>query len=50
MLLSQLRDVISRGAVLNCFSAFFTSLFSYILAMVFATLGLWISEIGRAHV
>lgn len=50
MLLPQLRDVISRGAVLNCFSAFFTSVFSYTLAMVFATLGLWISVVGQALV
>ncbi len=50
MLLPQLRDVVSRGAVLNCFSAFFTSVFSYILAMVFATLGLWISVAGQALV
>ena len=50
MLLPQLRDVVSRGVVLNCFSAFFTSVLSYTLAMVFATLGLWISMAGQALV
>lgn len=50
MLLPQLRDVVSRGAVLNFFSAFFTSIFSYIMALVFATLGLWISVAGQALV
>jgi len=50
MLLPQLRDVVSRGAVLNCFSAFFTSMLGYIMALVFATLGLWISMAGQALV
>lgn len=50
MLLPQLRDVVSRGAVLNCFSAFFTSILGYIMALVFATLGLWISMAGQALV
>ncbi|MDV2481918.1 hypothetical protein F8E02_07820 [Methanoculleus sp. Wushi-C6] len=50
MLLPQLRDVISRGAVLNFFSALFTSLLGYAMAMVFATLGLWISVIGQGLV
>lgn len=50
MLLPQLRDVISRGAVLNFFSALCTSLLGYIMAMVFATLGLWMSVAGQALV
>ena len=50
MLLPQLRDVLSRGAVLNFFSALFTSLLGYGMALVFATLGLWISVIGQGLV
>ncbi len=50
MLLPQLRDVISRGAVLNFFSALCTSLLSYIMALVFATLELWMSMAGQALV
>ncbi|KUK60710.1 MAG: hypothetical protein XE10_1835 [Methanoculleus marisnigri] len=50
MLLPQLRDVMSRGVVLNFFSALFTSIFSYIMALVFATLGLWISVAGQSLV
>ncbi|MCK9278771.1 MAG: hypothetical protein M0P22_11860, partial [Methanoculleus sp.] len=46
MLLPQLRDVLSRGVVLNFFSALFTSLLGYSMALVFATLGLWISAAG----
>jgi len=47
LLLPQLRDVISRGTVLNFFSAFFTSILGYMLALVFATLDLWISMFGQ---
>lgn len=50
MLLPQLRDVVSRGAVLNFFSALFTSLLGYGMALVFATLGLWISMFGQGLV
>jgi len=50
MLLPQLRDVTSRGTVLNFFSALATSLLSYLMALVFATLGLWISVFGQALV
>ena len=50
MLLPQLRDVMSRGVVLNFFSALFTSIFSYIMALIFATLGLWISVAGQSLV
>ncbi len=50
MLLPQLRDVLSRGAVLNFFSALFTSLLGYGMALVFATLGLWISVVGQGLV
>ncbi|MDK2916861.1 MAG: hypothetical protein PWR25_1418 [Euryarchaeota archaeon] len=50
MLLPQLRDVLSRGAVLNFFSALFTSLLGYGMALVFATLGLWISMFGQGLV
>ncbi|MDD4568319.1 hypothetical protein L21_0014 [Methanoculleus chikugoensis] len=47
MLLPQLRDVMTRGGVLNVFTALFTSLLGYLLALVFATLGLWISVFGQ---
>jgi len=50
MLLPQLRDVLSRGAVLNFFSALFTSILGYILTLVFATLGLWMSVAGQTLV
>ncbi|MCM2466649.1 hypothetical protein [Methanoculleus oceani] len=50
MLLPQLRDVLSRGAVLNFFSALFTSILGYSMALVFATLGLWISMVGQGLV
>jgi hypothetical protein len=50
MLLPQLRDVLSRGAVLNFFSALFTSVLGYSMALVFATLGLWISMVGQGLV
>ena len=50
MLLPQLRDVLSRGVVLNFFSALFTSLLGYSMALVFATLGLWISMVGQGLV
>ena len=50
MLLPQLRDVVTRGAVLNFFTALTTSLLGYLLALVFATLGLWISVFGQALV
>ncbi|MCK9342350.1 MAG: hypothetical protein M0P33_00375 [Massilibacteroides sp.] len=50
MLLPQLRDVLSRGVVLNFFSALFTSLLGYSMALVFATLGLWISAAGQGLV
>jgi len=50
MLLPQLRDVLSRGVVLNFFSALFTSLLGYSMALVFATLGLWISAAGQSLV
>jgi uncharacterized membrane protein YjjP (DUF1212 family) len=50
MLLPQLRDVMSRGVVLNFFSALFTSLLGYSMALVFATLGLWISAAGQSLV
>ncbi len=50
MLLPQLRDVLSRGAVLNFFSALFTSILGYSMALVFATLGLWISVVGQGLV
>lgn len=50
MLLPQLRDVLSRGAVLNFFSALFTSILGYGMALVFATLGLWVSMIGQGLV
>lgn len=50
MLLPQLRDVLSRGAVLNLFTALFTSLLGYSMALVFATLGLWISMVGQGLV
>lgn len=50
MLLPQLRDVLSRGVVLNFFSALFTSILGYSMALVFATLGLWISMVGQSLV
>ena len=50
MLLPQLRDVLSRGAVLNFFSALFTSLLAYSMALVLATLGLWIWMLGQGIV
>jgi len=50
MLLPQLRDVLSRGTVLNFFSALFTSILGYSMALVFATLGLWISMVGQGLV
>lgn len=50
MLLPQLRDVVSRGAVLNFFSAVFTSILGYSMALVFATLGLWVSMVGQGLV
>ena len=50
MLLPQLRDVLSRGAVLNFFSAVFTSILGYSMALVFATLGLWVSMVGQGLV
>ena len=50
MLLPQLRDVLSCGVVLNFFSALFTSLLGYSMALVFATLGLWISMAGQGLV
>jgi len=50
MLLPQLRDVMTRGTVLNFFSALATSLLSYLMALVFATLGLWISVFGQTLV
>ncbi|WP_214020850.1 hypothetical protein [Methanoculleus sp.] len=50
MLLPQLRDVLSRGTVLNFFSALFTSILGYSMALVFATLGLWIAMAGQALV
>ena len=50
MLLPQLRDVLSRGVVLNFFSALATSLLGYSMALVFATLGLWISAVGQSLV
>jgi hypothetical protein len=50
MLLPQLRDVLSRGTVLNFFSALFTSILGYIMTLVFATLGLWMSVAGQSIV
>lgn len=50
MLLPQLQDVLHRGAVVNFFTASFTSLLAYILSVVFASLGLWISVIGQTTV
>lgn len=50
MLLPQLRDVMSRGVVLNFFSALFTSILGYIMTLVFATLGLWMSVAGQGLV
>jgi len=50
MLVPQLRDVMTRGAVLNVFSALTTSLLGYSLALVFSTLGLWISVFGQGLV
>ncbi|MCQ1537642.1 hypothetical protein FTO68_01365 [Methanocalculus taiwanensis] len=50
MLLPQLQDVLSRGAVVNFFTASFTSLLAYILSFIFASLGLWISVIGQTTV
>ena len=50
MLLPQLRDVVTRGAVMNFFTALTTSLLSYLMALVFATLGLWISVFGQGLV
>ncbi|WP_292728883.1 hypothetical protein [Methanoculleus sp.] len=50
MLLPQLRDVLSRGVVLNIFSALFTSILGYSMALVFATLGLWIAMAGQSLV
>lgn len=47
MLLPQLRDVVTRGAVMNFFTALTTSLLSYLMALVFSTLGLWISVFGQ---
>jgi hypothetical protein len=47
MLLPQLRDVVTRGTVLNFFTALATSLLGYLLALVFATLGLWLSVFGQ---
>ena len=50
MLVPQLRDVMTRGTVLNFFSALATSLLGYLLSLVFATLGLWISVFGQGLV
>ncbi len=50
MLLPQLQDVLYRGAVMNFFTASFTSFLAYILCVVFASLGLWISVIGQTTV
>lgn len=50
MLVPQLRDVMTRGAVLNVFSALTTSILGYLLAAVFATLGLWVSVFGQGLV
>jgi O-antigen/teichoic acid export membrane protein len=50
MLIPQLQDVMQRGAVMNFFTASFTSLLAYILCLVFASLGLWISVIGQSTV
>jgi uncharacterized membrane protein YjjP (DUF1212 family) len=50
MLLPQLRDVLSRGVVLNIFSALFTSILGCSMALVFATLGLWIAMAGQSLV
>mgnify|MGYP000986523115 CR=1 FL=1 len=47
MLLPQLRDVMTRGTVLNFFTALATSLLGYLLALVFTTLGLWLSAFGQ---
>jgi len=50
MLLPQLQDVLYRGAVVNFFTASFTSLLAYGLSIIFASLGLWISVIGQTSV
>jgi len=50
MLLPQLDDVIRRGAVINFFTAFFTSFLAFILTFIFATLGLWTATIGQSTV
>ncbi|MCP1661733.1 MAG: hypothetical protein D5R99_08390 [Methanocalculus sp. MSAO_Arc1] len=50
MLLPQLQDVLHRGAVVNFFTASFTSLLAFSLSFIFASLGLWISVIGQSSV
>ncbi|HIJ06018.1 MAG: hypothetical protein XE11_0695 [Methanomicrobiales archaeon 53_19] len=50
MLLPQLQDVLHRGAIVNFFTASFTSLLAYGLTIIFASLGLWISVIGQSTV
>lgn len=50
MLLPQIRDMMAGGTVLNFFSAFFTSIFSYSMALIFAALALWRSVFGQALV
>jgi len=50
MLLPQLDDVIRRGAVVNFFTAFFTSFLAFLLTFIFATLGLWTATIGQTTV
>ncbi|RXE55663.1 hypothetical protein ABH15_05320 [Methanoculleus taiwanensis] len=50
MLLPQLRDVVSRGIVLNFFSALFTAILSTLMCLIFATLELWLSVVGQSLV
>ncbi|MBR1368192.1 hypothetical protein RJ53_01260 [Methanocalculus chunghsingensis] len=50
MLLPQLDDVIRRGAVVNFFTAFFTSFLAFTLTFIFATLSLWTATIGQTTV
>ncbi len=50
MLLPQLRDVISRGTVLNFFSALCTGILAVLMCLIFATLELWLSVAAESVV
>jgi hypothetical protein len=50
MLLPQLRDVLARTTVLNVFSSLFTSVLAFLLCLIYATLGLWLSVTAQGAV